>query len=700
MSAVTSFRVTGDWRHIVDDGMVDVDDLPDEVLPTGTVKFRPLYPTVATAGVPAVAYTFGTVPALIAGGVLTDLQGREGVRLAGKVGEHTVRWSAEIELTFQGQKVPYPSPVAFELDQDTVLSAIIQQAGRAMTPIVLDPRVEALAGRLAEADEIVQAVEGYASTAAGAVGLAKAEAERAIGLSTAQDEHIAGTLEDPESATHAAFKAVGNATYATVQKADEVVTVGTGGHFATINEALAALSVRHMRYAEGGRTVEIRLLSGFVMAERVYVRGVDLSWITITSEDAEVTVRRSAIPASADNCAFLAADHGTLPIIGTIFVMDDSGTSPSTRLFRAINASQVIFRRAAGAKGHAERLLEIAHGSRCIADYAVITDSDGLGIRVSNNSTLLASFATITGHADVGVAVGTSVVNLQGADVSGAGASGLRLSPGPSIVQAPDLTADNCGVYGIDVQYGGSVSAPGLSAAGCGQGGVNVDGPGQVDCRDADLSNSGAYAISATNGATVNAPGANLTEAGQSAIFARSGATVTAPGCNAHSATVRAVDARAATVVATSATLTGAGEQGVFASDGAFVNAQAANCRRSTEDSVQDIRVSNSSTVNARGATGGLWQLPNSLRPDGVILTADRITAVGNATIPSAANPVIVPHTLTRTPSSAQIQATLVGQLGAASHLWISDVGATTFRINVNAPPGRDVAVAWRASLE
>lgn len=213
MSNVTSYRVTGDWRHIVDDGMVDVDDLPDEVLPTGTVKFRPLYPTVATAGVPATAYTFGTVPALIAGGVLTDLQGREGVRLAGKVGEHTVRWSAEIELTFQGQKVSYPSPVAFELDQDTVLSAIIQQAGRAMTPIVLDPRVEALAGRLAEADEIVQSVEGYASDAAGAVGLAKAEADRAIGLAGAQDEHIAGTLEDPESATHAALKAVGNATY-------------------------------------------------------------------------------------------------------------------------------------------------------------------------------------------------------------------------------------------------------------------------------------------------------------------------------------------------------------------------------------------------------------------------------------------------------------------------------------------------------
>jgi hypothetical protein len=214
MSDVTSFEVTGDWRHIVDDGMVDLDDLPDEALPTGTVKFRPMFPTVATAGVPATAYTFGEVPGLIAGGVLHDLQGRPGVRLAGKVGEHTVRWSAEISLTYQGQKVAYPSPVAFELEADTVLSAIIQQAGRALSPIVLDPRIEALAGRLADVDQVVGQAEQIVEDASQSVIDAKGHADRAEGLAGAQDEHVAGVLEDPQSATHAAFKAVGNATYA------------------------------------------------------------------------------------------------------------------------------------------------------------------------------------------------------------------------------------------------------------------------------------------------------------------------------------------------------------------------------------------------------------------------------------------------------------------------------------------------------
>ena len=209
MSDVTSFEVTGDWRHIVDDGMVDEDNLPDEVPLTGKVVFRPVYPTVATAGVPATAYTLGSVTALIAGGVLTDLQGRPGVMLAGKVGEHTVRWSAETSLRFQEQKVDYPR-VTFDLTEDVRLTGIITQAGPSLTPIVVDPRIEALAASVENVNLAVTAASGYASTAAEQVPLAKGHADRAEGLAVAQDVHIAGVVEDAGSATRTAL----NATYA------------------------------------------------------------------------------------------------------------------------------------------------------------------------------------------------------------------------------------------------------------------------------------------------------------------------------------------------------------------------------------------------------------------------------------------------------------------------------------------------------
>lgn len=143
MGNVTSFQVTGDWRHIIDDGMVDVDALPDEALPTGHVIFTPLSPKVAVAGAPAVAHTLGEVKSLIAGGELTDLQGREGVWLAGKIGDQTVRWRAVTHLFYKGQKIAYPV-LEFDLVDDAVLTGLIQNSEPGQPPIVVDPRIEAL----------------------------------------------------------------------------------------------------------------------------------------------------------------------------------------------------------------------------------------------------------------------------------------------------------------------------------------------------------------------------------------------------------------------------------------------------------------------------------------------------------------------------------------------------------------------------
>ena len=143
MSNVTSFHVTGDWRHIIDDGMVDVDALPDEALPTGHVIFTPLSPRVAVAGAPAVAHTMGEVKALIAGGALTDLQGREGIWMAGKIGDQPVRWRAVTHLFYKGQKIAYPV-LEFDLTGDAVLTGIIQNSEPGQPPIVVDPRIEAL----------------------------------------------------------------------------------------------------------------------------------------------------------------------------------------------------------------------------------------------------------------------------------------------------------------------------------------------------------------------------------------------------------------------------------------------------------------------------------------------------------------------------------------------------------------------------
>ena len=143
MSAVEAYRVTGDWRHLVDDGMVDPDDLPDEVRPTGYVRFVPLSPSVAITGTPATAYTLSVIKVLIAAGELRDLQGREGVMLPGRIGDEVVRWRAETYLEFQGKQIPYPD-LEFELSGDAHLTGLIQNDVPGQPPIVIDPRIEGL----------------------------------------------------------------------------------------------------------------------------------------------------------------------------------------------------------------------------------------------------------------------------------------------------------------------------------------------------------------------------------------------------------------------------------------------------------------------------------------------------------------------------------------------------------------------------
>ena len=57
---------------------------------------------------------------------------------------------------------------------------------------------------------------------------------------------------------------------------DITVNVGTGGEYATINEALKYLSNFNPLYKTTGVTATINLKAGFVMNEQVLVRGLNL----------------------------------------------------------------------------------------------------------------------------------------------------------------------------------------------------------------------------------------------------------------------------------------------------------------------------------------------------------------------------------------------------------------------------------------
>ena len=118
MSAVEAYRVTGDWRHLIDDGLADLDDLPDTVLPSGRVEFRVLTPQVAR--VDGTAYTFAPVTANVH-------RGRMELWLVGRVGDETIRWAADTRLWFQDREIPMPS-VEFDLQSDLQFTELMEDA--------------------------------------------------------------------------------------------------------------------------------------------------------------------------------------------------------------------------------------------------------------------------------------------------------------------------------------------------------------------------------------------------------------------------------------------------------------------------------------------------------------------------------------------------------------------------------------------
>jgi hypothetical protein len=68
----------------------------------------------------------------------------------------------------------------------------------------------------------------------------------------------------------------------------------------------------------------------------------------------------------------------------------------------------------------------------------------------------------------------------------------------------------------------------------------------------------------------------------------------------------------------------------------------------------------------------------------------------GTATVTNGNTLVNVSHSLSTTPAISDIKVTPTNNLGNAAKLWISDVGASTFRINVDVDPGATTATfSW-----
>jgi len=204
----------------------------------------------------------------------------------------------------------------------------------------------------------------------------------------------------------------------------ETVNVGSGGDFATINEAIAYATTKYPQYVVGATKAEfvINLLSGFVMAEQVIVKGLNLGWIRIQGEDAETVIQRSAlteglVPVTSAQPTF-GSLNGTLPIIGQLFIMDSSGTADIQSGIILANSSATIAN-GAGIKNAPWNGLSANYSSKVSAVASIFTGAGQYGVHSSSGSIIYLANANAQRGAspsptDIFVAAG-GFVSAQGA---------------------------------------------------------------------------------------------------------------------------------------------------------------------------------------------------------------------------------------------------------------------------------------------
>lgn len=176
---------------------------------------------------------------------------------------------------------------------------------------------------------IVAAAEAAASQAVGASGVAVDAAERAETFAAGVEFPVSFA---PQTLSHEQQEQVlENISAVHSVRTSRIITVGAGGDFPTVNAALAAASKLRPEYLSGRVSVEVRLLSGFTMAEQVFLSGVDLGFVRLTSEDATVPVVHNAITTAifsldAVTPILAGTDNAVLPQINVLFVYSSNST--------------------------------------------------------------------------------------------------------------------------------------------------------------------------------------------------------------------------------------------------------------------------------------------------------------------------------------------------------------------------------------
>ncbi len=356
---------------------------------------------------------------------------------------------------------------------------------------------------------------------------------------------------------------------------NETVTVGTGGDFATVTQALNYFYLSRPAYKTTSVRGTINLLAGFVLAEQVIADGMDFSNITIIGADAETDVTQSSL---VINCGsdygvsaypvFCARNGGRGPVINQLFDFDVNNPGGNKHGAMAVGAgSSLIFLPGAGVKNTGGYGMFSYLEGNITAEESIFTGVEFDAAYASRRSSISCRLSNLTNATVRGVyADENSQINAEKVDVSNSGSVGV-LSDENSTVNAETLVANDCSSHAVKADRGGQVNCREGQCLRAGNDTLFASGAGTaINAELVAADNSTGRAFFADMTAVINANGGSGTNAGvngadaaergvinirnvdvtgsgsANAILARRGGSIVAVGADATGATVRVQD--------------------------------------------------------------------------------------------------------------------------------------------------------------
>ena len=112
-----------------------------------------------------------------------------------------------------------------------------------------------------------------------------------------------------------------------------------------------------------------------------------------------------------------------------------------------------------------------------------------------------------------------------------------------------------------------------------------------------------------------------------------------------------------------------------------------------------NVKIIDNDIVNINGGAG--YFKNDSAITDLVIKNTTGFTTenTGTAQITAAVRFVVITHSISATPSASQISITPLDYMGSSTKWFITEIGATTFKLNVDQVPGSDINFEWRVII-